>query len=803
VLLYWPAEQAVEVLDAERLRLMSAQAHLRRWLAQARGARELVRLAKRSIRILVRTARRTYAESTQGLPVEGLLAREAEPLPWTLVSGLRNSARPTTLALAEPPSAAAPLEGLGVYVRTDFWNPLSSGGSYGHTCYVAHELARSTKRFLCLLPHRYELLDELGVAQSQLEAPDRVWDDYSVVRTSESTRRELLTLLRTLAPAYVYERLCPGNAGASAACRELGIPHVVEYNGSEISMSRSFGGQMPAQQALQLAIEDAAFHNAALVNVVSERVKDDLVARGVPAERVLVNPNGVDPSRYRPLEGAERHELRESLGFDDGHCVIGFTGTFGGWHGIDVLAAAIPRICAAAPHARFLLIGDGQLRGTITEAVARHGLGDKVRMVGRVAQQQGARLLGACDLFVSPHSSHMVDQRFFGSPTKLFEYMATGGGIVASDLEQIGEVLTPGLRANQIDAARLDGPHRAVLCKPGDVDDFVDGVIQLVARPDLARHLGANARRAAVSEFSWEQHVRRLWCALAEQSRAVSAPAVAAAALPIVAEDDPYKLQTQAHWNVEACGSQSAEGAIAPLSLEWYKDIERYRYQEYAPWMPEVMEFARHAGEDVLEIGGGVGTDLAQFAAAGARTVDVDLSAGHLEHAQRNFALRGLAGRFVHHDAETLPFEDGSFDLVYSNGVIHHTPNTARLVGEIRRVLRPGGRVIVMVYAQNSIHYWLRLFQGMGLEEGLLERISMGEIMSRHVERGPEGTRPLVKVYSRRRLEKLFDGFTDVETVQRQLMPEERPRRLRWVSSDWLGRVSGWNLILKARKPRA
>jgi hypothetical protein len=91
----------------------------------------------------------------------------------------------------------------------------------------------------------------------------------------------------------------------------------------------------------------------------------------------------------------------------------------------------------------------------------------------------------------------------------------------------------------------------------------------------------------------------------------------------------------------------------------------------------------------------------------------------------------------------------------------------------------------------------------MGLEEGLLERISMGEIMSRHVERGPEGTRPLVKVYSRRRLEKLFDGFTDVETVQRQLMPEERPRRLRWVSSDWLGRVSGWNLILKARKPRA
>jgi ubiquinone/menaquinone biosynthesis C-methylase UbiE len=333
------------------------------------------------------------------------------------------------------------------------------------------------------------------------------------------------------------------------------------------------------------------------------------------------------------------------------------------------------------------------------------------------------------------------------------------------------------------------------------VDDFVLGVTKLVARPELARHLAANARQAAISEYSWEQHVRRLWCALAARSRTVSGPALAAAALPIVAADDPYKLQTQAHWNAEACGSQEA-GDVEPLSLEWYKDIERYRYQEYAPWMAEVMEFSRHAGEDVLEIGGGVGTDLAQFAAGGARVVDVDLSAGHLEHAQRNFALRGLAGRFVHHDAETLPFDDASFDLVYSNGVIHHTPNTARLVGEIRRVLRPGGRVIVMVYAQNSIHYWLRLFQHLGFEQGMLERISMGEIMSRYVERGPEGTRPLVKVYSRQRLEKLFREFTDVQTVQRQLMPGERPRRLRWIPTDWLGRVGGWNLILKARKPR-
>src|SRR5437867_3445816 len=127
-----------------------------------------------------------------------------------------------------------------------------------------------------------------------------------------------------------------------------------------------------------------------------------------------------------------------------------------------------------------------------------------------------------------------------------------------------------------------------------------------------------------------------------------------------------------------------------------------------------------------------MGTDLCQFAHHGAVVTDVDLSAGHLALAQENFRLRGLAGEFIHHDAERLPFEDDSFDVVYSNGVIHHTPNTADVVKEMFRVLRPGGRAIVMVYAENSWHYWNQLVYVLGLNDGLLTTWSMGEIMSRH-----------------------------------------------------------------------
>ena len=154
-----------------------------------------------------------------------------------------------------------------------------------------------------------------------------------------------------------------------------------------------------------------------------------------------------------------------------------------------------------------------------------------------------------------------------------------------------------------------------------------------------------------------------------------------------------------------------------------------------------------------------MGTDLAQFATHGAVVTDLDLSAGHLQLAEENFRLRGLEGRFIHYDAETLPFDDGSFDVVYSNGVLHHTPNTSAVVREIHRVLRPGGRAILMFYAEDSLHHWRKLVWGFGVKQGLLQRVSMGEIMSRSVERTANDAAPLVKVYTKPRLRALVQGL--------------------------------------------
>lgn len=279
-------------------------------------------------------------------------------------------------------------------------------------------------------------------------------------------------------------------------------------------------------------------------------------------------------------------------------------------------------------------------------------------------------------------------------------------------------------------------------------------------------------------------------------------PEDAVAARPRIQSGDHYKDQVQDQWNEDACGSHYVEHAQEG-TLEWYLEAERYRYDVYGPWMPKVMEFSRHAGEKVIEIGGGMGTDLAQFARHGAIVTDFDLSAGHLEHAKRNFRLRGLSGEFVHGDGENIPFPDDSFDVVYSNGVIHHTPDTIGVARHMRRILKPGGKAIIMVYAEESWHYWREQVLRIGVEKGALATRSMGWIMSGSVEKSTRGQRPLVKVYTRARLRALFEeaGFRRISIVQRQMVKEELPNFLQWIPISLAGRVAGWNLILKAYKP--
>ncbi len=172
-------------------------------------------------------------------------------------------------------------------------------------------------------------------------------------------------------------------------------------------------------------------------------------------------------------------------------------------------------------------------------------------------------------------------------------------------------------------------------------------------------------------------------------------------------------------------------------SLEFFEQVERHRYQEYAPWMHEVMGFDRYAGRRLLEVGCGMGTDLLQFARGGAICTGVDLTPRSIEISRHRFQLYGIPGSFLVTDGERLPFPDNTFDVVYSNGVLHHTPDTAAAAQEIHRVLKPGGIAKVMLYYRHSLNYWGEIILHRGLLRGALLRGQTPEqIMGRFVEYG-------------------------------------------------------------------
>jgi len=268
----------------------------------------------------------------------------------------------------------------------------------------------------------------------------------------------------------------------------------------------------------------------------------------------------------------------------------------------------------------------------------------------------------------------------------------------------------------------------------------------------------------------------------------------------------PLELEKQharEQWTNDPCGSTYVRDQELG-TREFFEAVEQHRYSEYAPWMPEVMEFQNFAGSDLLEIGCGMGTDLLQFARGGAHCTGVDITPRSIEITRHRFALYNQTGSFLLSDAEHLPFLPESFDVVYSNGVLHHTPDTQGSIDEVHRVLRKGGTAKIMVYHRNSLNYWVEIVARRGLLGAeFLRGRSAEEIMSRVIECSEHDARPLVKVYSRKQALKLFRRFADVHIEVDQLTREELRFLSPLVSQTAfrnLSRRVGWNLIITARK---
>jgi glycosyltransferase involved in cell wall biosynthesis len=414
--------------------------------------------------------------------VEGEIAALAKPAPQSSIR--------TGIRLAAP-----------VYVRSDMSFGVRAGGSVGHIAGVLHELARELGPPILLTTAAVPTVQS-GVEVHVVGVPEAFWNfrELPSLALNGVFHDHAIRAINGRPVSLVYQRYSLNNYAGVRLARQLDVPLVIEYNGSEIWMNRHWGRALK-YEALAESIELLNMNAADLVVVVSRAMRDELVGRGVAGNRILVNPNGVDPERYSPAVDGTALRRQYDL---EGKTVIGFISTFQPWHGADVLARAFVILMRRQPalreSVRLLMIGAGSGVTAAREAIAAGGLDANVRFTGLVPQEDGPAHLAACDILASPHVPNPDGSPFFGSPTKLFEYMAMRRAIVASDLDQIGEVLRHG--------------ETAWMVPPGDADALAAGLARLIEDRPLRQRLGAAARRDAVAHHTWRAHVKQILEAL-------------------------------------------------------------------------------------------------------------------------------------------------------------------------------------------------------------------------------------------------------------------------------------------------
>jgi len=295
----------------------------------------------------------------------------------------------------------------------------------------------------------------------------------------------------------VYERFHHLQWAGMAAARRHGIPAILEFNAG-VNEAAAFHGAGLAWLARR--IEDRTLKAADRVITVSGVLRREVVGRGVAPERVVAMHNGVSTAHFHPRINGRAFREHHAIGVE--RVVVGFVGTFAPWHGVELLIEAALDLIPRAPALTFLIVGGRAADERFQAAAARvegARAADRIRLIGEIPFAEVPFAMAAMDIATIPWATD------YGSPMKIFEYMAMGKALVAPDLEVLREVFRPG--------------ENALLVARGDAGALAGAIARLAADSALRGRLGAAARADAVEHHDWRHHAA-LIAELAQAARA-------------------------------------------------------------------------------------------------------------------------------------------------------------------------------------------------------------------------------------------------------------------------------------------
>lgn len=272
---------------------------------------------------------------------------------------------------------------------------------------------------------------------------------------------------------------------------------------------------------------------------------------------------------------------------------------------------------------------------------------------------------------------------------------------------------------------------------------------------------------------------------------------------------EELKLESKKTWGNSPAGTTNAPDLI-PGTKDFFLTALKKRSEYEIPWLLDFFNFSSTKGKKVLEVGYGVGFDAYEFLRAGAIYKGIDLTPQNLERATMHMSFFNLQGNFLEADVEALEDEKEVYDIVFSNGVLHHTPNIDEALRRLNNCLKKNGELWITVYNKNSIFFWFHLFLGEWILRGQFLKMSLNDRVSK-IEFNSLDTTPLVVLYTPKSIKKLLEqnGFEIKDIAVRKLNSEDfptlRPLRLMFEVLpkkviEYLGRHFGWYICVKAYK---